>query len=336
MGSKWAQKIQLGPETVAGTAVPATSIWRGVGGNLQDNREVTVVDEQIGLAQNTTRNYIAKLAAGLEMAATPATFEQLPHILEAGVKAVGTGAVDGSGTDKIYAYPFGTTSANTIKTYTIETGDDVQAEEMEYSFVESFTLSGERGQAVMMSANWVGRQITKTTFTGALSAPAVDEILTGNGTFYVDAVSGTVGTTAKTSTLLSWELSVDTGRKAKWTVDKGQLYFDFAYLDLDSFNAEFGAVLEHNVTSVAIKDAFVAGTPQLVQIKLLGPTVATPGTAFQTKALVLSMPLVWTSVDALDADEGNSILAVTGRVGYDTTDATGLVITVVNELASIP
>ena len=47
------------------------------------------------------------MGGSLAMAATPATFEQLPHILEAGIKSVGTGAADGAGTGKIYAYPIG-------------------------------------------------------------------------------------------------------------------------------------------------------------------------------------------------------------------------------------
>ena len=145
MGQKWAQKIQLGKETTPGTAVAATTVWRGVGGMLTDDREVVMVDEQIGIALPTTRNYIPMLSGSLSMAETPATFEQLPHILEAGVKAIGTGAADGVGTGKVYNYTMGTTAVNTIKTYTLETGDNQQAEEMEYAFVESFTLSAERG-----------------------------------------------------------------------------------------------------------------------------------------------------------------------------------------------
>ena len=222
MGQKWAQKIQLGRETTAGTAVAATSIWRGVGGMIKDVREVTMVEEQVGFVQNILRSYIGSIGGSLSMAATPATFEQLPHILEAGIKTVGTGAADGVGSGKIYDYVKGTTSIETLKTYTIETGDNQQAEEMEYSFVESFTLSAARGEAVMMSADWIGRQVTNTTFTGSLTVPTVDEVLAGTGLLYIDANSGTIGTTAVTGTLLDWELNVTTGWRGKWTNDTGQ------------------------------------------------------------------------------------------------------------------
>lgn len=336
MGQRWAQKIQLGKETTPGTAVPATTIWRGVGGMLQDAREVSIVEELIGIAMPTMRSYIGQFAGALSMAATPATFEQLPHILEAGVKAVGTGGSDGVGSGKVYAYPVGTTSVNTIKTYTIETGDNQQAEEMEYCFVEKFTLSGERGQAVMMSADWIGRQVVDTTFTGSLAVPTVEEAVTGKGTFFIDAVGGTIGTTAIIGTLLAWELSVTTGWRGKWTVDAGQLFFNFHYFDRDSFDAELSLTFEHVANAVAQRTLFRANTPRLMRISIPGSALTTGGTAYQNKTLRIDMATRYTEFEALDADEGNSIVKAKAKVGYDPTSGKGLEIVVVNELASIP
>lgn len=336
MGQKWAQKIQLGRETTAGTAVAATTIWRGAGGMLSDTREVVMVDEQVGIAMPTTRNYIPMLGGSLSMAETPATFEQLPHILEAGIKSVGTGAADGSGSGKIYTYPVGMTSANTIKTYTIETGDNQQAEEMEYSFVESFTLSAERGSAVMMSAEWIGRQVTNSTFTSALSIPAVSDIMAGDGLFYIDAVSGSMGGTAISGLLLSWSLDVTTGWRGKWTVDSGQRYFNFAYFDKDSFSAELSMTFEHDASAVAQKALFRSGTPRQFRIKVPGPALGTNGTTYQQKTLQIDAVGVYTAFEALDSDEGNSIVNVTAQIGYDPTAAKGLQIVVVNELSTLP
>jgi hypothetical protein len=336
MGQKWAQKIQLGRESTAGTAVAATTIWRGVGGMLEDAREVSMVDEQIGIAIPTTRAYVGQLGGVLSMAATPATFEQILHILEAGIKTVGTGASDGAGSGKIYAYPTPTTAVNTIKTYTIETGDNQQAEEMEYSFVEKFTLTGERGRAVMMSADWIGRQVANTTFTGSLTAPTVEEILTGKGAFYIDAVGGTIGTTAITGTLLQWELTVTTGWRGKWTVDAGQLYFNFIYFDRDSFEAELSMTFEHDATAVAQKALFQAATPRLFRINIPGSTFAQAGTTYSTKTFRIDAAATYTEWGVLDSEDGNSIVNVTAQIGYDPTAAKGLEITVVNDLTSVP
>jgi hypothetical protein len=336
-GGKWASKIQLGRETTAGDAVAATAIWRGVGSMLQDTRNVTMVAEQVGIAIPTTRSYIPQIAGSLAMAATPATFEQLPHILEAGIKTVGSGVADGAGDGLIYAYPFPTTALNTLKTYTIETGDNQQAEEMEYSYVERFTLSGARGESVMMSADWVGRQVTNVSFTGALTVPTVEEILSQKGTLYIDdAGSGTIGTTAITNTLLTWELAVTTGWKAKFTLDNNALYFAFNYYDKDSFSAVFTATFEHNATAVAEKTEWRNEVARLIRLELLGTAFAQAGTAYDNKTLRIDLPCKYTEWSALDFDEGNSIVNVTAVAGYDETEALGGSITVVNELASIP
>lgn len=334
-GSKWAHRIYLGRESTPGTPVSCSTIWRGVGGNLQDTREITVVDEQIGVLVKSNRSYLSRLGGSLDMAATPATFEQILHILEAGIKTIGTGASDGAGTGKIYNYALGTT-VNTLQTYTIETGDNQQAEEMEYSFVDSFTLSGERGQPVMMSANWLGRQVANTTFTPALPVPTVEEIITGKGSFYIDDVGGTIGSTAVTGTLLQWELQVTTGWRPKFVVDKGQLYFDFIYFDPDQFSATFSATYEHNATAVTEKGKWRSNSPRLMRLSIPGSATATPGSTYSNKLLQIDMAVRYTSFNALDSDEGNSIVTFEGAVGYDATAAKSLEMLVVAELATVP
>lgn len=321
-GAKWAHKIQLGRESTAGTAVAATTVWRGPGGNLKDNREVTMVDEQVGVALPTTRNYIGKVEGALSMAASPVSLQHLLHIFEAGIKSVGTGSANGAGTGFVFTYPVGMTSVNTIKTYTIETGDNQQAEEMAYCFVEKFTLSGEKGQAVMMSADWIGRQVANSTFTDSLTILYADTPLAGKGSFYVDAIGGTIGSTQVSQTLLKWELTVTTGWRAKYTVDSGELYFAFAYFDRDSFKAEFSATYEHNSTAVAQKALFQAGTPRLFRLDLPGNDVLT-GT-ITNSLLRIDMAAVYSEWDALDAEDGNSIATVKAQIGYDPTAAKGL------------
>jgi hypothetical protein len=334
-GGRWAQKVQLGRETTAGTAVAATAIWRGIGGMLRDDRKVTIVEELIGVALPTDRSYIAELGAILEMAPTPATFEQIPHLFEAGIKAVGTGATDGSGSNRVYSYPVGKTSLNTIKTYTIESGDNQQGEEAEYCFVSELTITAEPKKAVMMSANWMGRQVTNASFTGALSAPTVEEILP-KGAFYLDAVSGTYGGTQKTQTLLQFSLKLTTGWRPKWSIDNGQIYFDFVYFDRDSYKVEVEATYEHNSDAVTEKTAWRNETPRLMRVQFPGSTLTTAGSTFSTKLLRLDLPIKYTEVEALDAADGNSIIKMKAMSGYNESAAEALTCTVVNELTSVP
>lgn len=331
-GIRSLRKIQLGVETTPGTAVAATTIWRGKG-TLEDKREVVFPEEDIGLISGADRQYTAKLLGGLEMESVPATFEQLPYILAAGVKNVVTGTADGSGSGKIYTYTFSTTTPNDIKTYTIEGGDNQAAEKMEYAFVESFRLSGKAGEALMMSASWLGRQITSSSFTSSLSLPTVEEILFSKGKLYIDAIGGTIGTTLQSNTFLGMELSVKTGFVPVFT-GEGNLYFTFHKLTEPEVTVDI--TFEHDSVGTARKTDWGAGTARLVRMNFEGSSLTTGGTTYQKKTLRIDFAAKVEKVSKLDEQDGNDILKVTFRPRYNATAAKFAEIVVVNELASLP
>jgi hypothetical protein len=333
-GGLWARKVQLGRETTAGTAAAASTIWRGEATAIKDNREVTMVNEQVGVRVNTLRSYIPKLSAECSFANTPATYEQLPHILEAAIKTA-TATQDGAGSGYIYDYEVDNTANNTIKTYTIQTGDNEQARHMFYSFVESFTISGERGGAVTMEATWQGRDVANNAFTTSLTVPVVEELLAGSGLFYIDAVSGSFGGTAKTETLLKWSLSVTTGWKGKYTVGDGRRDFVFHYFDKDAFSVELTMTYEHNTSSVAEIAAFEAQTPRLFRIAIPGSALTTTAT-YTTKTVLIDVAGKYTAFGELNAEDGNSIVEATVKGGYDPTEAHSLGILVVNQVSALP
>ena len=337
MGGLWAQFIQMGAETTAaGTAIASTIVWRGEGENLSDDREVTFIDERTGILTNTLRTYTPKLLGSLTMAATPATFEQLPYLFEAGI-AIEAATQDGSGSDYIYAYDVGYNAVNTLETYTIETGDNQQAEEMAYCFVESFVLSGNAGEAVMMSAKWLGRTPSTTTKTPSLAHQTVEEIKASDAVFAIDAIDGTPGTGVTTATLLSWTLSVTTGWKPRWTCDSGEIYFALAYFDKSSFEAKLDVVYEHNATGVAQKAVWIAETPQIFEILIEGAAVTTAGTTYSKKTLKLDMVGKYETFESLSDQDGNSTVAATIKLGWDEgdIDRSALVAVVVNELSAL-
>ena len=333
----WSQFIQLGDETTAaGTAIASTVIWRGDGEMISDDREITFVDERTGILTPTLRSYTAKKLGSLAMAATPATFEQLPYIFEAGISDE-TASADGDGSDYIYNYVSGYNAVNTLETFTIETGDGEQAEEMAYCFVESFTLSGNAGEAVMVSANWLGREPSTTTKTPSLAHQTVEDIFASEGVFAIDAITGTAGTGVTTSTLLSWTLNVTTGWKPRWTCDSGEVYFAYPYFDRGSFDAKLDVVFEHNATSKAEKVLWLAETPQIFQIKIVGSDVTTPGTTYSYKTLILEMVGKYEKFESLGETDGSSTIAATIKCGWDEgdVDRNALNFTVVNELSAL-
>lgn len=330
-GVRALRKIQLGLETTAGTAVAATALFRGKG-TLEDASEFKFPEEDIGYLSGVDRQYNPKKLAKLSMDDVEATFEQLPYILAAGVKNVVSGAADGAGTDKIYAYTFPTTAQNSIKTYTIEGGDDTQEEEIEYAFVGGFKLGGKPGEAVMMSADWLGRQITLSTFTGSIAVPTVEEILFSKGKLYIDAVGGTIGGTLKSNTLLAMELAVKTGWVPVFAGD-GNLYFSFNKCVGPEITLDI--TFEHDSVALAEKAAWRAGTARQIRLNFDGSAAATPGTTFTYKTLRIDLAGKWEKFDKLDGIDGNDVVKGTFRARYNSTAALFAEIKVVNELASL-
>lgn len=331
-GIRALRKIQMGREATAGTAVAATTIWRGTG-TIEDKREVVFPEEDVGYLSGIDRSYIPKLDAALSMDSIEATYEQLPHIFEAGIRT-DTPAQDGAGSDYIYEYVFPTTSKNTLKTYTLEGGDDQQAEEMEYSFVESFTLEGAAGEALMMSAEWRGRQVTDTTFTAGQSIPSVEEILVSKGKIYIDDVSGTIGTTQKTSTLLGLTLNVTTGWIPKYTAD-GNKYFTFIQSTPPEVTLQL--TFEHDGTATAEKTNWRNETARLIRLEFEGETAfATPGTTYSYNTFRIDMAGKWETFDKLGEQDGNDIITATFRARYNSTSALFVLFVIATELATLP
>lgn len=330
MGIRALRRIQLGRETTAGTAVAATTIWRGLG-VLDDQRETVFPDEHVGILMPVDRSYVPKLAGEIELESVPASFEQILHVLEAGVKTV-TPAQDSAGSGYVYTYPFPTTAQNAVKTYTIEGGDDEQAEEMEYAFVTEFTLEGNAGEAVMLTSTWTGRQVANTTFTSPLSLPIVEETLFQKGKLYIDDVDGTAGTTQAANTFLSFSLSVKTGQQAVFTGD-GNLYFSFRKQVAPEIMLD--VTFEHDSVAVAEKAAHRNQTPRLIRLLFEGSTLTTAGD-YTNKSLIIDLPGKWQSFDPIGEQDGNDILKGTFKVSYDPTYGASGQIIVVNELSSVP
>lgn len=341
MGHKALSKVQMGQEATAGTAVAADFIWRGPFAGLKDARKTEAVEENLGVALKSSRKYASQLMAEFSMPVTNLTPEQAPHIFEAGIKQVNTGVADGAASSGYqYAYPFPLTSLNTISTYTIETGDETQAEEAEYCFVKSFTITAVKGESVQISAEWAGRQVTNATFTGALSAPTVSEIHSTSGTLYIDPTTNPFGTTAVgAGNVLEATLNVTTGLVPLFTIDSGQLYFHSMHFDSDTFEATLEIKFIHDTAAVAEKTAWRANTDRLVQLEFLGDAYGTAGTGTLLggyKGIQIQFPGSYQEFSAIEHEEGKSIVTATLTGGYENSSGEGLQIIVCNELTSLP
>jgi hypothetical protein len=305
--------------------------WRGTG-MIGDERSIIFPAEDIGYLTPVDRSATVSVGGTITLEAD-ATYEQLPYIFAAGITNLITGAADGSGSGKIYAYAFPSTAANSIQTFTIEAGDDQQEEEMEYCFTESFSLTAAYGEPVKVSAVMRGRQVTASTFTASLTPVAVDTIIATKSSLYIDVISGTVGSTAKTNALVGWDLNVVTGWKAA-PVGDGNLYFAFAKSTAPEIRAT--VTFEHDATAVAEKAAWRAETARLMRIKVAGPALTTNGTTYSTKTLLIDLPGKWETFGTIDERDGNDIVQGTFVSTINIANSKIPALTVVNETATLP
>jgi len=327
VGIRALRKIQMGAETTPGTAVAATTYWRGVG-TIQNIRETVFVEEDIGLLSGSDRTYVPRTEALLNLESTEATFEQLPYLFQMGIENVEP-TTDANG-DGIFTYvmPVQSTDINTstdLQTYTFEAGDNKMVEEFAYGYCRNITLSGDSGQGLMMSAEIVGREVSTTDFTTGLTIPAVEDILFSKGKLYIDAVDGVLGFTQITNSFLTMNLSINTGWMPVYTAD-GNLFFSFVKQTMPEVILQITFEVEDK--SIAEKAYWVDQTARQIRVNFDGSTAA--------KYLTLDMAGKWENFEPIGERDGNDILSATFRARYNSTAALFFEAVIGTGLASLP
>lgn len=317
--------MQLGREGTSGTATAATTIFRGPFSMLEDGRDRKIVAEDIGAFVQAERSFDGSLLAKWAQPSTELTFEQVAHIFEAGIK---TATPSGTGPyTRVYNYPYAGTSVNTIKTYTIETGSAIVSSdtyEAEYAFVEDFEFGGSFGEAWTMSSNWLARQMTQTSLTGALTAPTVNEARFNRTKVYIDASGGTIGTTQKTGVLTAANIKVKTGLM-QVPVGDGQLYA--ASHKWTKPEITFSLTLELEDGSVVATERGIYRSNGTRLIRLLIEESA-------SLSLQIDLAGKYDSVGGYENSDGNTTVTLEGHGVASSTDSLSLTCTLINGVAA--
>lgn len=199
-------------------------------------------------------------------------------------------------------------------------------------FTVSVAAAGELTVAETTATEAAGASITVEQYFTSIAVPTVEEILFNKGKLYIDAVSGTIGTTQKSDTFLSFDLDFNSGWKGQPT---GSGRLDFSFAKYTKANWTLQVTFEHDGSAVAEKIAWRAKTPRLIRIKVEGSALTTAGSVYTYKTLIIDVPGIWTDFTALENDDGNDTVTGTLKGGYDVTAALGGQIIVVNQLASL-
>lgn len=327
VGRKTLRSIRLRREAANGQRATPRYLWRGNGELIADEREIVNPEEQVGISGGTDRTYIPKLAAGLELAETEATYEQIQDLfIMAGlgtITPVQGSALGASGSAVISYLNVPTTTFPQTHSYTVEAGDNVEAQVMVYGIVGELTLSFAGGEAVKASATMMGQYGTRTNASGSFSAAGtliqVETVLASNGTVYLDpATSGAVyGAGLVTAgNILGGEVTITAQWKPKYWADGGVLWPGTFVLTGHEITGNL--IFEHQVSGT-YGAAGSAGQieksrlqePQLLRLNWPGGTISL-GSSQEFKLLRIDLPIKWSSpVQDYGDQNGNAI--VTGE-----------------------
>ena len=318
--------VQIGTEATEGTAVAATVIYRGVA-MAEDQSEITPVNEYHGQRVPKVNVYVPWSEVVVEFEDSEATFEQLGYWFEAGVEKVTTVGADTGGSGHIYQYDLSNATENSIRTYTIETGNNQESNEINGCFVESLKLSGAAGEAWMVGGTWRGRLMTDCAFTSL--SPATAEVALFNKTsFTIDTT--TVGTTAKTSSVLGFELSADNLVKPLKAA-AGVAYPSGHFIGTPEVTGSI--TLRHDATGEAEIGMAIAHTPRLLQLTCNGAALTTAGSSYTYKTFKQQLAIQYTSIPTLDEDDGDDTVTLEWRLVDQASTQWQTIL--VNELAAL-
>lgn len=333
-GQSFLRKAQVGQEGTPGTPVAATALWRGGQARRTYPSRVMHRDERVAILPRRIDDiYIPTQGAILTMAEGPISFGQSRYIFEGGIEKETSPTQDGAGSDYIYNYGFGVSSAQTLRTFTWEVGTNQKVREGEYMFVREFNLSGAEDEALMLSAVWEGRQWTDSSFTGSVNPPTVEDMLFNNCKFYLDAVGGTIGTTQISDLIVGFTFNVVTGAITRRTAN-GTLYFTSQRWNRPQITGNL-IFIHDTALDTEIANA-EAGTAKIMRMICEGSTVVTPGTTYSKLTLIWDMAITWEDIPDLSEANGLETIEMPFSAGYSITDTLFSDLIVVVESSALP
>ena len=246
-GRKSLRKIQVALESTPGTeATSGFKVLRVPGGVLSDDRQVTMVEEMVGIIPGTDRSYIAAATSSISIDSSPITPQQWPVLMAAALGfdqtyGVGpitratptTGELDnataGAGVGYRYTTTFPTTSAPYYNNaYTFQAGDDFEQEIMTYGKCTGLSVGGSSQGPITMQGSFIGqytRPKSPVGFTSAALVNPVEDLIFARSALYLDDVSATPFTPtppattypAVLATFLGFDISIECSWVPKFT-----------------------------------------------------------------------------------------------------------------------
>ena len=229
----------------------------------------------------------------------------------------------------VWTYAPVLTAGNTPQSYTVEYGDDVQEYEAEYVVARDMEISGGIDAPLAAKAGLFGRNLAASTFTGALTDPTLETAVNNKSRLYIDATGGTIGSTEKATTLISWSAKITTGFTPV-VHGSANLFFDALAETKKKISVDMTIAFNSGVETE--RTMYAAGTRRLFRLRSVGSLIA--GTDY--KQLTVDFAGVYTKWSTLQSRDGEDTVAVTVEGEYDSTYGKLFEIVVQNTVAVLP
>ena len=265
------RRIQIGQESTRGNAVAADAILLGrltatptpnwYKPDDEERNSLALNHRLTNVGQHNSLSYEGSL-----------TFEQVGHLLSMGVGALTTSQPDAGGSPNVYDHTFEPTltALAAQKAYTVEYGDNQQEYESAFIVAASLDFSYAIGDVWKMGAELFARFPSKSSFTGSLTAPTVEDVVGQKTKVYIDSSWANLGNTQVSSTLINAKVGGNTGLVPTRYSDGSLEFSDVAE---NPWASQVELMLKHNASGIVQYDNLVAGTLVFVRLEVEGSTI---------------------------------------------------------------
>ena len=308
------RRIQIGQESTRGDAVAADAILLGrltmtptpnwYKPQDEERNSLALNHRLTNVGQQNNLSYEGSL-----------TFEQVGHWLSMGVGALTTSQPDAGGSPNVYEHTFEPTlSALAVqKAYTVEYGDNQQEYESAFMMAAALEFSYAIGEPWQISADLFARFPSKSTFTGALTPPTVEDVIGQKTKVYIDSSWANLGNTQVSSTLINAKVGGNTGLVPTRYSD-GDL--EFSDVAENPWASQIELMFKHNASGIVQYDNLAAGTLVFVRLEVEGSTIEN---AFKN-AWRIDLAMRYTEAPELFGDQdGENVIALSGETFHDPT-----------------
>lgn len=333
------RKIQVGKQSVIGTAVPATRVlpYRGLV-VLDPNR--TIPDVDTGSLDPILSPYATGQTVTMSGAEGPQTFNDLAIRASAGLKGgvSATGPVNGAYT---WTYQLASLTADSFDYYSVQTGDDTSdsagaGTNAFGAVIDTFSMEMPEDLGPWnVSDDWVAAGATYGNRTGSLTVDSSPVYAFGADTsFYLNSVAGAIGATQLTDAVRGATLEIANNLDQKRFANGSNTRFQLGAYGRGEREITLELVVEKTTATIAEAITLDDDPVPNRYIKIACNSTAVIGGS-TTYKFEFFLPVRLVSVDDGEIG-GNANWTFTYKGFYDSTLGYALRAVVVNTLSALP